>query len=201
MLNRPKYKTARRLGANVFDKTMSAKFALRESRRKIEKRPKARSEYGLQLLEKQKAKTLYGVSERVFSKYVKAILDKKGANSPEQLMAVLESRLDNVVYRMGFAPTRQASRQMVAHGHFTVNGTRVTIPSYSVKIGDKIAIRDGSKAKTLFTGLDEKLKTYNWPSWLALDIAKKECKVQGLPKLAPTEVIFDGAAVLNFYSR
>jgi len=201
MINRPKYKTARRLGANVFDKTMTQKYSIREARRKIEKRGKPKSEYGAQLLEKQKAKTTYGVSEKMFAKYVNSILDKKGANSPEQLISILESRLDNVVYRLGFAPTRQAARQMVAHGHFTVNEGRVTIPSYRLSIGDKVAIRPGSAKKALFLTLDEKLKTHNWPSWLAFDIGKKECKVQGAPKLTPVEVNFDTAAVLNFYSR
>jgi small subunit ribosomal protein S4 len=201
MINKPKYKTARRLGTNIFEKTQGQKFATREARKKVEKRSRPKSDFGLQMLEKQKAKVTYGVNERMFAKYVKSILDKAGANSPEKLISILESRLDNVVYRLGFAPTRQASRQMVSHGHIMVNGLKITVPSFAVSIGDKITIRESSAKKPLFTNLAEKLKDHNSPSWLALDVTKFECKVQGAPKIASTDVNFDSAAVLNFYSR
>jgi small subunit ribosomal protein S4 len=201
MINKPRYKTARRLGNNIFDKTQGEKFLTRESRRKVEKRSRPKSDFGLQLLEKQKAKVTYGVSERMFAKYVKNILDKAGANSPETLIAILESRLDNVIYRLGLTVSRQASRQMVSHGHIKVNGVRITVPSYAVHLGDKITIRESSSKKPLFAGLDEKLKNHTAPSWLAFDLGKRECKVQGAPKLSPIEVNFDPAAVLNFYSR
>ena len=153
------------------------------------------------MLEKQRAKVTYGVSERMFAKYVKSILEKAGANSPEKLISILESRLDNVVYRLGFAPTRQAARQMVSHGHIKVNGLKITVPSYRVSLGDKITIRESSVKKGLFVNLAEKLKTQNYHSWLAFDITKNECKVQGAPKLSALETNFDPAAVLNFYSR
>jgi len=201
MINKPKYKTARRLGANIFDKTQTAKFAEKDARRKVEKRPRPKSDYGLQMLEKQKAKMTYGVNERMFAKYVKSILDKAGANSPEKLISILESRLDNVVYRLGFAPTRQAGRQMVSHGHIMVNGLKITIPSYQVSLGDKITIRESSAKKGIFANLAEKMKNQTYPSWLAFDVVKNECKVQGLPKLTTLETNFDIAAVLNFYSR
>jgi small subunit ribosomal protein S4 len=201
MINKPRYKTARRLGNNIFDKTQGQKFNEREGRRKVEKRPRPKSEFGLQMLEKQKAKMTYGVNERMFAKYVKSILNKAGANSPEKLISILESRLDNVIYRLGIAPTRQSARQMVSHGHIMVNGLRVTIPSYAVSLGDKITIRENSAKKGIFANLDEKLKTQNYPSWLAFDINKKECKVQGAPKISALETNFDTAAVLNFYSR
>lgn len=201
MINKPRYKTARRLGNNIFDKTQGEKFLTRESRRKVEKRSRPKSDFGLQLLEKQKAKVTYGVSERMFAKYVKSILDKAGANSPEKLISILESRIDNVVYRLGFAPTRQSARQMVSHGHIKVNDVKITVPSYAVHLGDKITIRESSSKKGLFFNIDEKLKTQAVPSWLTLDVAKKESKVQGAPKLSPIEVNFDPAAVLNFYSR
>jgi small subunit ribosomal protein S4 len=202
MINKPKYKTARRLGANIFDKTQTQKFATKESSKKMDKkRPRPKSDFGLQMLEKQKAKVTYGVSERMFAKYVKSILDKAGANSPEKLISILESRLDNVIYRLGFAPTRQASRQMVSHGHIMIDGKKVNIPSYNVSLGEKITIRESSVNKVLFVNLAEKLKDHNYPSWLALDIGKKEGKVQGAPKLSLLETNFDPAAVLNFYSR
>jgi small subunit ribosomal protein S4 len=201
MINKPKYKTARRLGANIFDKTQTQKFANKEAQRKVEKRPRPKSDYGLQMFEKQKAKVTYGVSERMFAKYVKSILEKAGANSPEKLISILESRLDNVVYRLGLTASRQAARQMVSHGHILVNGLKITIPSYAVSIGDKVTIRESSAKKGIFVNLDEKLKNHNYPSWLAFDIVKKECKVQGAPKLSALETNFDPAAVLNFYSR
>jgi small subunit ribosomal protein S4 len=201
MINKPKYKTARRLGANIFDKTQTQKFANKEAQRKVEKRPRPKSDYGTQMLEKQKAKMTYGVNERMFAKYVKSILEKAGANSPEKLLSILESRLDNVIYRLGFAPTRQAARQMVSHGHIMVNSLKITIPSYGVSIGDIITIRESSAKKGLFVNLAEKLKDRNYPSWLSLDITKNECKVQGAPKLSVLETNFDPAAVLNFYSR
>jgi small subunit ribosomal protein S4 len=201
MINKPKYKTARRLGVSMFDKTQSQKFATKQDQKKVERRPRPKSDFGLQMLEKQKAKITYGVSERMFAKYVKSILDKAGANSPEKLILILESRLDNVVYRLGFAPSRQASRQMVSHGHIMVNNLKITVPSYSVSVGDIINIRISSLKKALFNNLDEKIKNNNCPSWLAFDITKKECRVQGLPKLSALETNFDTAAVLNFYSR
>jgi small subunit ribosomal protein S4 len=201
MINKPRYETARRLGANIFDKTQGQKFTEREARKKIQKRSRPKSDFGLQMLEKQKAKVTYGVSERMFAKYVKSILEKAGANSPEKLISILESRLDNVVYRIGFAPTRQSARQMVSHGHIKVNGLKITVPSYLVSLGDLINIRESSVKKGIFTNLAEKLKTQAYPSWLAFDITKNECKVQGAPKLSALETNFDPAAVLNFYSR
>jgi len=202
----PKYKIARRLGPNVFDKTETQKFALKAKMKDMKKtrsksKPKARSDFGLQLLEKQKAKTTYGISERKFSNYVKDILSKKGENSHEVLVQDLEMRLDNVVYRMGFAKSRQASRQMVSHGHINVNGDRVNVPSYKVSIGEIISIRERSKTKPLFKDLDEKMKEQTVPSWIALDIPKKEAKIQGIPKIAPSELKFDISAIFQYYSR
>ena len=201
MINKPKYKVARRLGANIFDKTQSQKFAEREARKKVERRPRPKSDFGLQMLEKQKAKAIYGVNERMFGKYVKSILDKAGANSPEKLISILESRLDNAIYRLGFVSSRQAARQMVSHGHIKVNGVKITVPSYALSVGDMIAIRENSGKNGLFAKLDEKLKDHNCPSWLHFDPAKKEAKVQGVPKLGLLETNFDSTAVLNFYSR
>ncbi|SRR3989339_559009 len=201
MINKPRYKIARRLGANIFDKTQGQKFADREARRKVEKRSHPKSDFGLQMLEKQKAKVTYGVNERMFAKYAKSILDKAGANSPDKLILILESRLDNVIYRLGLAPTRQSARQMVSHGHIKVNDVKVTIPSYSVSLNDKITIKENSVKKGIFANLAEKLKDYTCPSWLTFDLIKNEAKVQGIPKLSVSEANFDPAAVLNFYSR
>ena len=201
MINKPRYKTARRLGNNIFDKTQGQKYALREARNKSDKKLRPKSDFGLQMLEKQKAKVTYGVNERMFAKYVKGLLNKGGSNLPDKLMSILETRLDNAIYRLGLASTRQAARQMVSHGHIKVNSVRATIPSYNLKVGDKITIREASKNKPLFANLDEKLKAQKVPTWLNFDLVKKEAKVSGVPKLAPTEINFDLPAVLNFYSR
>ncbi len=203
MIIGPKYKIARRLGAPVFEKTQTQKYAIRAGQKAQAgkgSRPKAKSDYGLGMLEKQKARFSYGVTAKQFSKYVKQATEKKGS-SAELLVRILESRLDNVALRSGFATTRQAARQMTSHGHLTVNGTIVTIPSYQVKVGDIIAIREGSKKKGMFTTLDERLKTIKLPPWLKLDFDKKAITVEGLPHAEPTELLWNVGAVLEFFSR
>lgn len=202
MLNKPKYKIARRLGPGLFEKTQTQKFALREGRRKETRdRPRAKSEFALQLIEKQKARYNYGIGERQFGKYVREALAKKRAKPDEVLFERLETRLDNVVYRMHLAPTRQAARQMVSHGHITVGDVRITIPSYNVKVGDKVKIREASVKKVIFADLAEKLKDGQTPSWLSFDPEKRAGEVQGRPKLVKSELLFDIAAILEFYRR
>lgn len=201
----PRYKIARRLGAPVFEKTQTQKFAIREGQRSEKKggqgkRPKQKSEYGLGLLERQKARFSYGITSKQFTNYVKKAIATKG-NSGEMLVRSLESRLDNVALRAGFAPTRQAARQMTSHGHLTVNGGIVTIPSYQVSVGDVIGIREGSKKKALFATLDEKLKTVKIPSWLKLNFDKKEVTVEGIPQAPQSELLFNVGTVLEFFSR
>jgi small subunit ribosomal protein S4 len=202
MLIGPKYKIARRLGAPVFEKTQTAKFNLSKERKQKggTGRKKARTDYGVAMNEKQKARFSYGLTERQFRKYVKEAINTKG-NSAELLIRTLESRLDNVVLRLGLATTRRGARQMVSHGHITVNGVRVTIPSYKVSVGDKITIREGSKKSTLFATLDERAKTLKIPAWLKYNIEKKEGTVDGAPKSDPTELLFDVGTVLEFYSK
>lgn len=198
----PRYKKARYLGAPVFKKTQTQKFALRVGTKK----PKGgggrggRSEYGRQMLEKQKARFSYGVSGKQFSKYVKKALAKEGDNA-KNLISLLEGRLDNVVLRAGFAPSRAAARQMVSHGHITVNGTIVTIPSYEVSVGELLAIREGSRAKKVFANLDEEWKTIKWPNWIKVDAAKREVTVEAEPVADMTGLLFDVRAVLEFFTR
>lgn len=200
MIRGPKYKIARRLGPTVFDKTQTQKYALRAGSRKIERRgPK--SDYGLQMIEKQRARFTYGVNERQFSNYVKMAVSKKGVNAVEGLFAHLENRLDNIVYRLGLSASRAGGRQMVSHGHITINGRRVTIPSYQVGIGDKIAIREGSRKLPFFATLDEKIKDREAPAWISFDKEKKEAVVEGVPRYNPVESGFDLRAVIEFYSR
>lgn len=199
MLIGPRYKKARYLGVAVFRKTQTPKYAIR-SQKKTTKRRGAKSEYGRQLLEKQKARYSYGVSGGQFTNYVKSALQTSGDNA-KNLMRILEGRLDNVVLRAGFALSRSAARQMVSHGHMCVNGKIVNIPSYQVRIGDIITIREGSRNKAIFGKLNEELKNIKLPSWLSMDTEKREIKVEGEPSADTTELLFDVRSVLEFYTR
>lgn len=160
------------------------------------------SEYGFQMKEKQKIKNIYGVSEKQFLGYVKGA-EKVAALSkihPTLVIYIgLESRLDNIVFRMGLAKSRSLARQIVSHGHILVNGKKLNIASHKVRIGDIISIREGSKASKLFTDLQTKLKDYSAPNWIALDINKMEAKVTALPK--EIEAGFDFTKVLEFYNK
>ena len=200
----PRYKIARRLGADVFDKTQTQKYALRESQKSpSKKKMRSKTDYGVQFNEKQRVRFTYGVSEKQFSNYVIAAMEKAGSQSPAELLfSLLESRLDNVIYRLGFTGSRQMARQMSNHGHFTINGKRVNIPSYKVSLGDKIGIREASNKKVLFTTLAEKMKTITGvPSWIKFDLAKKIAEIQGAPKLVSADVKLNFPAVIEFYSR
>ena len=198
----PRYKIARRLGAPIYEKTQNPKFAIREAARgrKEYKHPKQRTDFGVQLIEKQKARFTYGVGERQFVKYVNESMAKKGVKATDELYQTLESRLDNVVYRMGLATTRAFARQVVNHGHITVNGRKVTIPSYQLRKGDKVGIRLGSAKKPLFAPLEERMKTYTVPSWIKFDFEKKEGEIQGAPKIE-TGLLFNLGMIMEFYSR
>jgi small subunit ribosomal protein S4 len=199
----PKYKIARRLGAPIFEKTQTQKFALSQARKeksgKNFSRPK--SEFGLQLLEKQKARFTYAVTEKQFSKYAKEALAKKDRQALSRLYSALELRADNVAYRAGFAPTRLAARQMVSHGHLLVNGKRITIPSYRLGEGDVLSQRVASMSKPLFASLGERVKGMNHPAWLRFDKEKNSATVIAIPKYEPSDSLFDMNAVLEFYSR
>jgi len=197
----PRYKKARYLGAPVFRKTQTQKFAMRSQRRvKMTKRRGGKSEYGRQMLEKQKARFSYGVGGKQFTNYVKKALQATGDNG-KNLIKLLEGRIDNLMVRAGFAPTRSAARQMVSHGHITVNGKKITIPSLQVKNGDKIAIREGSKSKVIFAKLDEEWKSIKWPSWFTVDTDKREITIVSDPVTDSSELLFDVRSVLEFYTR
>ena len=200
MISKPKFKICRKLGPGVYDKCQTSKFSTTTGKFSAGgKRPKALSEYGAQLVEKQKIRFSYGINERQLSNYVKKASHIKGAGTGEKLYEELESRLDNAIYRMGLSNSRRAARQMVSHGHFIVNNHKVTIPSFEVKIGDVIKIREGSKTKKLFDNLAERLKEYNAPAWISFDVSKMEGKILAKPK--NIETFLDLNAVLEFYSR
>ncbi len=199
-----KYKIAKRLGATVFEKTQTQKFALaaeRAAKNKKRGRGRGASEFGKQLLEKQKVRFTYGLSERQFSNYIKEAMLAKGMTPAAMLHQLLEMRLDNIAYRLGLAPTRRAARQMVSHGHLTVNGTKTTIPSRAIRIGDRIGVREGSKEAALFAGFAEKFMDRPLPSWLSWNPKAMEGGVSTLPTKEAADPAGDLVAVLSFYSR
>lgn len=201
-----KYKIARRLGAAVYPKTQSERFAMAETKKKanIQKRKKHRSsttEYGIQFLEKQKIRYTYNITEKQLGNYVrKARASQKGA-AADNVYTLLESRLDNVVFRLGLAGTRQFARQMVSHGHIEVNGKRVNIPSYSVKAGDKISLRDSAKRSGLIRNRLEIIGEHNPVNWLHLDKEKMEGAVVSAPIVSEREMDLNFGLVVQFYSR
>lgn len=198
----PKFKIAKRLGASVFDKTQTQKFALAHERGgRTKKRGRGPTEYGKQLLEKQKIRFTYGITERQFQNYVKKAMEAKGTNPGEALHQLLELRLDNIVYRLGLAPSRRASRQMVSHGHITVNGTKTTIPSRHIYQSDRIAVREGSKNAVLFANFAEKFMERTVPSWLSWNPKTMEGGITELPTTSASDPAGDLVAVLSFYSR
>lgn len=202
MITGPKFKIARRLGAPIFEKTQTQKYALSLERKGKKKGfSKGKTEFGLQLNEKQKARFIYGMSERQFSNFVKEALLKKSANASQTIFEFLELRLDNVVYRLGLSPTRSGARQMVSHGHIKVNGRKVDTPSMRMKMGDKIEINARSVGKPLFASFDERFKTVTVPSWLKFDSVKKTAEVQGMPVYVKSENMFDLSTVIELYSR
>ncbi len=197
----PKYKVARRLGANIFEKTQTQKFALSAERREKKGRGRAPSEFGKQLLEKQKVRISYGLSEKQFANYVKEAMMTKGASPAETLHRLLELRLDNVIYRMGLAKTRRAARQMVSHGHVTVDGVKTTIPSRRVYLGDRIAVREGSRSSAMYAGFAERFMENTLPSWLSWNPKAMEGGVAVMPTAESASPAGDLAMVLSFYSR
>lgn len=197
-----KYKMCRRLGSGVFEKCQTSKFVLSETRHaknSKKRRPKPLSGFALQFVEKQKVRFMYGISEKQFSNYIKEAVSQKGEPANDYLFELLESRLDNVVYRLGLAHTRRLSRQMVSHGHITVNGKKTTIPSQRVKVGDAIVVRAGSSKSVLFADLAKKMEEYTLPNWLTFKADTLTGSVQGKPK--NNEGYLDFNTVLEFYSR
>ena len=159
------------------------------------------SQYSLQLREKQKVKRLYGLLEKQFSNLMKEANRKQG-QSGQVLLQLLEQRLDNVVYRAGYAPSRRAARQLVTHGHFVLNGVRVDIPSIRVKIGDEIVVREHSKASEYFKKLDDTSPAPSTtPEWLKVDRKKVTVKVSALPVREDAEPDINEQLIVEYYSR
>jgi small subunit ribosomal protein S4 len=166
-----------------------------------QRRTRRPSEFGLQLREKQKVRRFYGIMESQFHKhFVEA--ERRGGVTGDNLLQILESRLDNVVYRMGFADSRRQARQLVRHGHFVVNGRKTNIPSFLVKSGDEITVRPGSRSRTYFTDYGEVLRTRRAPDWMTVDAGTLSGKILSLPTRDQIEVpLFNEALVVEHYSR
>lgn len=158
------------------------------------------SSYGEQLQEKQKAKALYGILERQLRRYFEQAARQKG-NTAVSFVQELERRLDNVIFRLGFAKTRRQARQIVGHGFILVNGKRVDIPSYRVTIGDEISIKGNKVEKGIVKQIPEAMKASPLPSWLTRDEKNLTGKVLALPEGEDLETIFDSTLIVEFYSR
>lgn len=197
---RPKHKLCRQFGEKLCD---SPKCPI--TRRNYppgqhgqnQKRAKL-SGFGKQLREKQKVKRIYGILERQFSNYV-AEAGKKTGDTGKFLVQYLEARLDNVIYRLGISKSRAAARQLISHGHVTVNKEKVNIPSYRTKVGDVIGIHANSVSKKVIENIKADLAKVEPPAWLSLDAAAISGKVLNTPDLATAP--FDAKVVIEFYSR
>jgi small subunit ribosomal protein S4 len=196
-------KKSRREGVPLTDAAKHARALARRPFAPGAHGPESRTrltDYGKQLREKQKAKRLYGLSERQFSNLFAEVSRKKG-NTGEMLVQELETRLDNVVYRAGFAKTRPAARQAVSHAHFMVNGKKVNIPSYRVRAGDIVAVRENKKSKGNLKEAPDTLSKKENLSWLAIDSKTLSAKVTGKPTGVELQQPFDAKMIVEFYSR
>ena len=158
------------------------------------------SDYQRQLREKQKTRRVYGVSERQFRRYYRASLQKRGLTG-ENLLQILERRLDNVIYRMGYAESRAQARLMVTHGHFNVNDRRTDIPSMIVRPGDRIEVREGSRKRTFFKELPAIAETRTVPRWLDRDLGNLSGSVVQLPERADVDASLTEQLIVEYYSR
>lgn len=199
----PKARRVRRHGSNIYGSDKYDRILVRKPYGPG-KGPRARagrqSEYAQQLKEKQKMRDMYGLSERQFRRLYEAASAAVGQTG-EKMQELLERRLDNVVYRAGFALTRLQSRQFVGHGHFTVNGRRVTVPSYLVHPGDVIAVRERSKSSPVFGPILEAHEKYAAPSWMKVDSVAMRVEVAGFPEPQHAEQGVDVRQIIELYSR
>ena len=172
----------------------------KESHRQLLHAKNKVSEYGAQLKEKQKAKFIYGVLEKQFRLYYEKAKKMPGITG-ENLLILLERRLDNVVYRMGLASTRRQARQLVTHGHIAVNGKRVDIPSALIKVGDVVSVMENSLNKAYFKGMNEKLAGVTTPAWLVLNAEALNAKVDRFPTREEIDVPVVEQSMVELYSK
>lgn len=202
----PSCKLCRREGCKLFlkgDRCTSGKCAFDHrstapgqhgaARKKVE-------EYGIQLREKQKTRRYYGVLEKQFRRYFD-IADKMAGMTGENLLSLLETRLDNVVYRMGMAASRKEARQLVLHGHFTLNGRKVTIPSLLLKAGDVVTVKEGSRSNEKIKALAESSGSQVVPKWLEADSSAISVKVLNMPTREDIDFPFNEQLIVELYSK
>lgn len=191
----PSLKRCRALGLEtaVVGLAKSSKRQPKRSGRKV-------SEYGMQLKEKQKAKFIYGVLEKQFRAYYDKAKTMPGVTG-ENLLGLLERRIDNVVFRLGLASTRRQARQLVSHGHITVNGKRLDIPSVLIKVGDVIGVKEKSRGTALFKEIAESKNALNVPAWLTADIQNLSGSVTRFPNRDEIDIPVDEQAIVELYSR
>lgn len=158
------------------------------------------SDYSRQLREKQKTRRIYGVKERQFRRYYRAAVQKRGLTG-ENLLQMLERRLDNVVFRLGYAENRAQARHLVTHGHFNVNGRRTDIPSMLVRPGDEIEVREGSRKRTYFKEVPATAEGRSIPRWLERDLEKLSGKVLQMPERRDVDMTLDETLIVEYYSR
>ena len=172
----------------------------RQSKRQAHKTIRKVSEYGLQLKEKQKAKFIYGVLERQFRNYYEKAKKMPGVTG-ENLLTLLERRIDNVVFRLGIAVTRRQARQMVTHGHITVNGKRLDIPSALVKVGDVIEVSEKSRSNELFKAMKETKNALSAPAWLDADQENLKGFITRFPNREEIDIPVNEQSIIELYSR
>jgi small subunit ribosomal protein S4 len=196
----PRVRISRRFGIPIFGPT---KYLERRNYGPGVHGPKSRrkhTDYGLGLIEKQKLRYYYGLMERQFRGVYEKALRRRGVTG-EQMLQILETRLDNVVYHLGFANTRAAARQMVCHGHITVKGRKVSIPSYALKVNDVIVVRNNSVSRQLATKGMEVATSRAVPDWLSLNKEEFKGTVMRIPTRDEIQPIANEQAVVEFYSR
>ena len=201
-LNTPKGKLVRKLGVNIFGNPKFDKLLSKKGYRPGQhgQSGKRFSTYSVQLKEKQKIKFMYGMLEKQFRNYFKKAAQMKGETGLN-LLVMLESRLDNVVYKLGFAPSRPSARQLVSHAHFMVNGRKVNIPSYRLKPGDIIEVRDKSKKNSMFQDSMRRIQGDNPTEWLTLDKGKLKGSFIQKPERSQIIEPINEQLVVELYSK
>ncbi len=203
-------KKCRRVGTKLFlkgEKCESPKCPMIKKPYPPGQKPKRRkghlSQYGKELLEKQKLRYWYDLQEKQFARYVTSVINKQNKieSAGDQLLRKLESRLDNMVYRSGFASSRSQAKQMINHGFFHVNEKPVDRPSYRIKVGDAITVRPGKKKKLIFEEFSTKMKNFTTPSWISLDLGKMEAKIIGETVIEEVTPPVEISSIFEFYSR
>jgi small subunit ribosomal protein S4 len=196
----PRVRISRRFGIPIFG---PSKYLERRNYGPGVHGPKSRrkhTDYGLGLIEKQKLRYYYGLMERQFRGVYEKALKRRGVTG-EQMLQILETRLDNVVYHLGFANTRAAARQMVSHGHMTVNGRKVNVPSFSLKVNDAVAVKNSNVSRQLATKNLEIATSRSVPDWLSMNKEEFKGTIMRIPTRDEIQPIANEQAVVEFYSR